>query len=83
MLRAATLDEGGPQRHVRKMIEVLCDDGQWHTAVLEGWHQGVLGLECLISWRGHPVRGYTGWYGYRAGSIRPRPDEAEHGQARR
>lgn len=38
MLRSATLDEAGPQRFVRKMVEVLCDDGAWHPAVLEAWH---------------------------------------------
>jgi hypothetical protein len=79
MLRSATLDEAGPQRFVRKTIEVLCDDGEWRSAVLEAWHQGVLGLECLISWRGYPTREYTGWYGYRKGSVRPRPDVGEPG----
>lgn len=76
MLRPASLDEGGPQQYRRRMIEVLCDDGQWHLARLEAWHQGVRGLECLISWRGAPAREYTGWFGYNPAAIRPIDDEA-------
>lgn len=79
MLRPATLDEDGPQRTVapRRVIEVLCDDGQWHTGVLECWHEGMLGWECLISWRGAPCREYSGWFGYRAAALRPVDDDAD------
>lgn len=73
MLRSATLDEGGPQTSVwpRRVIEVLCDDGLRHKGVLECWHEGLLGWECLISWYAAPFREYSGWYGYRAAAIRP------------
>jgi hypothetical protein len=76
MLRAATLNEAGPQRSVRprRPIEVLCDDGQWHSGVLECWHQGRAGLECFISWYGTPCHLYTGWFGYNAKALRLRED---------
>ncbi|MFB4275753.1 hypothetical protein ACBJ59_10710 [Nonomuraea sp. MTCD27] len=72
MLRAALLDEGGPQRSVkpRQPVEVLCDDGRWHAAVLEAWHQGAAGLECFISWYAAPARLYMGWFGYSPAGIR-------------
>lgn len=72
MLRRATLDEGGPQRSVvpRRVIEVLCDDGQWHFGRLECWHRGLLGWECLISYNPAPYHEYSGWYRYSQVAVR-------------
>jgi hypothetical protein len=80
MLQTATFEDG-PQRDAHRMISVLCDDGAWHLARLEGWHFSPAGTDCLISWHGAPSREYSGWYRYRAGSVRPLPDEVSAAEA--
>jgi hypothetical protein len=76
MLQTAAFEDG-PQRDAHRMISVLCDDGAWHTARLEGWHFGPDGQDCLLSWHGAPSREYTGWYRYRKGSVRKLPDQLD------
>ncbi|WP_188188030.1 hypothetical protein [Nonomuraea sp. SYSU D8015] len=72
MLRQATLDDAGPQSsvHPRKVVDVLCDDGQWHPGVLDCWHQGRAGLDCHIEWSATPYRRYMGWFRYSPAAIR-------------
>lgn len=72
MLRPAHLNEGGPQHTVwpRRMVDVLCDDGQWHVARLECWHHGLQGWECLISYNPASYHEYSGWYGYSPAALR-------------